>query len=114
MIGARFDSVYPGDYECWCDGQKLATLPNAGDCMSYFANCIDIDVIQELTHHITEIPNDGVVTEPSQKAYPGRVIREIRMDNTNHMQMRNCQRTKEILKNVFNGYYDDLFHISIK
>jgi hypothetical protein len=46
--------------------------------------------------------NDGVVTEASQKAFPGAY--HILMDGSNHIQMRNDSRTKNVLNTAYNAF----------
>jgi pimeloyl-ACP methyl ester carboxylesterase len=111
MIGARWDSVYLGDYQCMCNGQVMATVENQSDCWQYNNSCLDFDIIQEYDFNIIEVPSDGVVTVASQKAYPGRVIKFIKMKNTNHMQMRNCSETRRVLNMIFDDDQNIRFYV---
>ncbi len=54
-------------------------------------------------------PNDGVVPEPSQIAYPGRII-GFPMVGSNHQSERNDQNTKASLLSIFRGSDDFWFY----
>lgn len=112
-IGARYDSVYVGDYICECLGQFIDTVASPTLCNQYLPNCPGMDVLQVLDLTTIDLPNDGVVPAHSQKAYPGNIVGQpIRMENTNHMQMRNSSETKLLLNRAFDGELGDDFYIS--
>lgn len=113
LIGARYDSVYVGEYICECLGQFIDTVASPTLCNQYLPNCPGMDVLQVLDLTTIDLPNDGVVPAFSQKAYPGNIIGQpIRMENTNHMQMRNSNETKRVLNDIFDGVHSYEFKLS--
>jgi len=56
--------------------------------------------------------SDGVVLAESQVAFPG--AQPYYMDKTNHFQMRNSTKTKEALRDLYNGEIDPFFETQIK
>lgn len=113
FIGARYDSVYVGEYICECLGQFIDTVASPTLCNQYLPNCPGMDVLQVLDLTTIDLPNDGVVPALSQKAYPGNIIGQpVKMENTNHMQMRNSTETKYLLNGAFDGDLGPMFKIS--
>lgn len=129
FIGARFDSVYQDGYLCTCGpGGQAFRVNTQADCISacpspppvgagrfpWFQDLTNyyIGILPNLVHHVTEIPNDGLVTVPTQVDYPGAVLYP--MDDTNHMQMRNCDRTREALNKLFDGKLHSNFNIDVQ
>ncbi|MEO7175884.1 MAG: hypothetical protein ABIV51_08425 [Saprospiraceae bacterium] len=53
-------------------------------------------------------PNDGVVTNESSFQFPG-VNATVKMDKSNHMQMRNDGNTKTVLLTLYEGGLVDYF-----
>jgi hypothetical protein len=49
------------------------------------------------------VPSDALVTEESQKAFPGATT--ILMNKSNHQQMRNDSNTKDVLNRIYNGEF---------
>jgi hypothetical protein len=78
-----------------------------------FGNSNKCYTIPSFVQGIVEKENDGVVTAAAQTAYPG-AKKIIRMDDTNHMQERNCEETKRVLKKLFDGDYNDQFLLNEK
>jgi hypothetical protein len=56
------------------------------------------------------IPSDALVTEPSQKAFPGAT--PILMDKSNHQQMRNDSNTREVLQAIYSGQFGNFWKMS--
>lgn len=126
MIGARFDSIYQDGYLCVCglNGMPFKVSSRA-DCytacpppppsgtgwFSTFEDLLNyyIGITPNIVHHVTEIPNDGLVTGPTQIDYPGAF--HVIMDKANHAQMRNCEETRLKLRALFDGNYGTEFSI---
>ena len=66
-----------------------------------------------MASNTTSKPNDGVVLSESAGMLNGAVY-SVKMFNTNHQQMRNCEETKIGLNKAFNGIYGDAFKIATK
>ena len=54
-------------------------------------------------------PNDGVVLERSQRAYPGVGNRQDKLEGDNHFQERNSPETERVMLKLYLGDYDDFF-----
>ncbi|NVK05664.1 MAG: alpha/beta hydrolase [Flavobacteriia bacterium] len=126
LIGARFDSIYQDGYLCVCglNGMPFKVSSRA-DCyatcpppppsgtgrFSTFEDLLNyyIGITPNIVHHVTEIPNDGLVTGPTQVDYPGSF--HVKMEGANHAQMRNMPQTRDGLKKLFNGDYGRGFTI---
>lgn len=112
LIGARYDSIVNLGYVCYCDNQPMDTVANSIDCSYLVDNCPFTRILQANELFAIDLPSDGIVTVQSQKAYPGNnAYPPLRMNNTNHMQMRNSSETKRVLRSAFNGAYGDDFKI---
>jgi len=114
LIGARVDTVYSNGYQCFCDYYVKPFI------VSHPSQCVDANGYGSTCHTIPNIiqqtiekPNDGVVTSASQTAYPG-AKKIIRMDDTNHMQERNCDKTKDALNALFDGDHGAQFKLNKK
>lgn len=108
FIGARRDSTYQNGYLCFCNN---AVIPNWVSDPSY---CTDqngnpCNYTPHINHYIFEEASDGVVPVSSQIDYPGARI--WRMDNTNHMQERNCLETRDRLNELFDGRHGKDFRL---
>jgi hypothetical protein len=88
-------------------------VSNPSQCIDANGNSNKCYTIPSFVQYIIEKENDGVVTAASQTAYPG-AKKIIRMDDTNHMQERNCEETKRVLKKLFDGDYNDQFLLNEK
>lgn len=118
IIGARYDSTYIADYQCDClsftqSGAQITStvVSNPQDCNpSGSATCQVFPIVKVETHNI---PNDGVVTVRSQRAYPTK-SREMEMIDINHMQQRNSEETRRRLNELFNGAFGDEFRLDEK
>ncbi len=86
---------------------------NPSDCQqsSLDFNCT---LHPRIRHQISEEESDGVVLKSSQIGYPGRRFEYVRMENTNHMQKRNCNETMKRLNELFNGEYGWQFELGEK
>lgn len=125
FIGARHDSAYQDGYKCFCGFGNApyevssiiecysscppswfgtGQIPTMEDLLNYF-----VGYLPNIKHVITEEPSDGVVPVASQIDYPG--ARRWRMDNTNHMQERNCTQTRDRLNELFNGDHGRAFRV---
>lgn len=114
FIGARYDSIVNLGYVCYCDNQPMDTVANPIDCSYLVDNCPFTRILQANEIFAIDLPSDGIVTVQSQKAYPGNVVKGLKMINTNHMQMRNSSETKRVLNDIFNGVHSEKFTISPK
>ncbi|MFZ1454530.1 MAG: hypothetical protein WAT46_00705 [Saprospiraceae bacterium] len=56
--------------------------------------------------------SDGIVTETSAKAFPGAY--HMRMDGSNHQQMRNDSRTKDVLLQAYTNPLYIYFNTPLK
>lgn len=103
IIGARRDSTYANGYMCYCLSGTSYWTSDPRACSRYCT------VVPYVRHMIIEEPSDGIVTVSSQRAYPGAPSFE--MKNTNHMQERNCEETKNRLNELFDGLHGDAFRL---
>jgi hypothetical protein len=69
--------------------------------------------VPSFVQHTIDKQNDGVVTAASQTAYPN-AVEYVKMKDTNHMQERNCDETKNALNLLFEGEYGDQFYLNKK
>jgi hypothetical protein len=114
LIGARVDTVYTNGYECYCNDQLLPNLvPTPAQCVDVNGNSNKCYTIPSIVQHTIEKQNDGVVPVWSQIAYPNAIIAPV-MTNTNHMQERNCDKTKDALNLLFSGQLNAQFHLNEK
>ncbi|MCR9152766.1 MAG: hypothetical protein NXI09_01540 [Bacteroidetes bacterium] len=121
FIGARRDTAWIDGYYCHCatftpNGLQIhdTVVQNPSDCGLLYpgANC---QVGPRLRHQIIEEPNDGVVPVSSQTGMPGARVSELMiMENTNHMQERNSEQTKEKLNSLFDGAHGKEFQLDKK
>lgn len=106
FIGTRYDSAYADGYLCFCNN---AVIPNWVSDPSY---CVDenenpCNAVEHWSHIVLEEPSDGVVPLSSQIDYPG--AKPVKMEDTNHMQARNCEETKDRLNELFDGKHGERF-----
>jgi pimeloyl-ACP methyl ester carboxylesterase len=92
-----FQFTFPGD----CNGQT-----EIGDFINCKPENLQITVI-------AEHPSDGVVTVPSATAYPGAKYK-IKMEGSNHQQMRNDTNTKNRLNELWEGDFGIYFDTNKK
>ncbi|MEO7175881.1 MAG: hypothetical protein ABIV51_08410 [Saprospiraceae bacterium] len=89
--GGIVEKVYfPVDEDIDCDDR----LPSPW-------NCNEITTKQQVVTNKYK-PSDGVVTNESSFNFPG-VNATVKMDKSNHMQMRNDGNTKRVLLNLYDG-----------
>jgi hypothetical protein len=60
-----------------------------------------------------DLPNDGVLTVKSQKAYPYTPWK-VPMPTSNHFQERRTLETKDRLNKLFDGDFGGQFHLNEK
>lgn len=120
FIGARKDTTYIDGYHCEClvnlggtDGYQFTYqhVQNPSDCNDSLA--VNCQANPKIVHTVIEEPNDGVVPVSSQIGYPNRFDSYL-MENTNHMQERNCDETKARLNQLFNGFYGSTYKLDKK
>lgn len=120
-IGARRDTTWIDGYQCDClydlggtNGYSFSStvVQNPSDCNN--ANALRCNITPRKRHELIDEPSDGVVPVSSQKRYFGNLAASVKMEETNHMQIRNCTRTKEELNDLFNGSYGDKFKLDQK
>lgn len=99
FIGARRDSVFIGDYKCTCQGEEPYYVTDPDDCVDDVEDPCKVE--QDVRVYQIDEPSDGIVPVSSQTGYPGG--NHQRMENTNHMQMRNVPETKNGLVWLFDG-----------
>ena len=58
-------------------------------------------------------PNDGVVLERSQRAYPGVGNRQDKLEGDNHFQERNSPEAERVMIKLYNGDYDIFFKTTL-
>lgn len=111
FIGARRDSTYSNGYICNCiDGNVPYWVSDPSDCGTGNVQewCFPIPYVE---NHIIEEPNDGVLTISAQQEYDGNVRAIIRLRKTNHMQVRNCTLTRDLLNRIYNDDYGSEFKL---
>ncbi len=120
-IGARRDSVWLEGYQCDClydlggmNGYSFSStvVQDPSDCNT--SNAISCNITPRERHMIYEEESDGVVPISSQRTYYGAKNASVELENTNHMQVRNCTRTKEELTKLFDGTYGIKFKLDKK
>lgn len=120
FIGARHDTSWIDGYHCQCAQMTVNGLmildtivASPGDCNpNGYSNCY---ISPRMRHQIIEEESDGVVPVSSQTGMPGvPEWHKVRMENTNHMQERNCFETMNKLNSLFNGEYGKYFQLDEK
>lgn len=120
FIGARRDTSWLDGYYCQCaetsaNGLVMvySIVPNPNDCNP--DGSLNCNVLPRIRHQVIEEENDGVVPVSSQTGMPGVPFDpRTRMENTNHMQERNCEQTKLRLNELFDGLYGNEFRLKEK
>jgi len=116
VIGARYhetETITTSELVCECTNGLMTIERSMAHCDTGhglpFPEGIDWDcelVVKQTTKHISVWRNkesDGVVLVESQRDIPQNTWEPQRLDNVTHMQVRNSQRTAEMLRTVFSG-----------
>lgn len=117
VIGARYDSTFLDGYWCRCIDENSPGLNVTFTHVSSWSDCNSSGTsictsYPNITTHTVNKANDGVVLLRSQSDWPGSI--RLTMLDANHMQMRNMDRTKEILTKLTEGYYGVYFRTKPK
>ncbi len=122
VIGAKtFDNPVVTGGECWCTFTSSLPYPTS---YSYFEPVPNSNACSALTNYsntfcswediISYLPkehaSDGVVLAESALGLPSATAPPQRMEDNNHMEMRNSSETKRVLNELFNtGFSDQYF-----
>jgi hypothetical protein len=85
-------------------------VPTAELCTSIYESCTATPMYLP---DVTKKPNDGIVLAESAGVLNGST-HQIKMDDTNHQQMRNSEVTRKALTSLFNGEHGSHFKIDEK
>lgn len=115
IIGAA--TVFEGE-TCTCyvynsNGTFQYTFPANGGP----TGCLDVPNLPPFTscmtngtfYYVIETPSDGIVTVESASNLPGATGNPIKMEHSNHLEMRNNPQTKDALDFLFGGGSDPWF-----
>jgi len=109
IIGAKDFVLAPG--ECQCThlppdefSETIGNIGSASACATFASTHSDEFEYCDWVAYLTETyhESDGIVPIESQKGYPN-VASNVRMEETNHLQMTNCTATKLALLNLCNS-----------
>ena len=109
IIGARKTELVKQGYRCMCQDERIPSyyvvnkvVNSPSECTNSgnpFLMCFTNDNYVYVT---TVEQSDGVVLRHSAEGL-NNPVKTFRMNKTNHIQMRNCSQTKQVLNAVFNG-----------
>jgi hypothetical protein len=112
IIGAQTSSVVTQNYcECYNfnTGEETRTpINDPSDCVPILNQEFFCYPVTENIITITEKPSDGVVISESAGNFPG-ASHNVKLDGSNHQQMRNDDNLKHKLKDLFNGKLEQFF-----
>ncbi len=115
IIGAQETTVNTGEYTCNCDyidaGYSTSFIvSDLSDCPQGSSNTTEgrrLCYANPITTVISK-KNDGIVLTESAKNLPGGTTfgdDRLKLERTNHFQLRNSSQTKEKLKGLLDGDY---------
>ncbi|MEQ9261823.1 MAG: hypothetical protein RLP14_01545 [Owenweeksia sp.] len=124
IIGARRTEVTGITHECNC-ADKCNGGANLYPIVNSEQDCIEIDLdpcmlcsyYKRIHTGVVNKANDGIVTAESAKNLPGAITfgdDRLKMDKTNHQQMRNNGELREKLNGLFSGDYGNYFYTKNK
>ena len=115
-IGALEIPILEDNTVCLCEGSDPGgspgsfsiTLPGACPEESSCRTVEDVVLGTRMYH-----PSDGVVLESSAKNYPG-AAKAVKMDGSNHQQMRNDINARDRLNELWGGTHGSFFETPVK
>jgi hypothetical protein len=120
IIGARYGSntILSGFY-CLCMEKSSPFIPSSITLVNDPLHCTstpgeeNCTAVPRILLSFSSKPNDGVVLSESAGTLNG-AVNSVKMERTNHQQMRNCTETKIGLNAAFDGAYGTAFYIEKK
>ncbi len=119
IIGARRTEVTGITHECNCadkcngGASSYPIVYNEMDCIEEGLDpCLLCSYYKRIHTGVVNKTNDGIVTAESAKNLPGAITfgdDRLKMEKTNHQQMRNNGELRDKLNGLFDGHYGKYF-----